>query len=378
MAEQLPVLTSEINYTPSAILQLFNNALTPPATKKMLQLRGIYQPGKGMAYNGFFYDTLRDETTDAQLTLIVPALVRSALIAGKTIECWGFITRRVVPAGGRIEVHVNLSQLVAQVANRHSEKEMQMLEILQQKAAMGYRDVDAMIKSRIVQEQRISITILIGKTAIIDADIKHSLEEAIGFYDLRFQRIGLYAETEIAAALQRLNDTGMQDILVIARGGGENMEIFNSLAIAAYCLKLAPLLVTAIGHKEDTSLVQQVADKAFITPTALGQYLRAIYNDTVAEMENSRAKYTELIRSQYEATYGKQVKNMETQVQALKELSEKETGLHKEEVKMIHRRLEERTNDLEMAIRRLKLQRWRWLFIAIGLGLLLGWLLGKK
>ena len=61
MAEEQPVLTSEINYTPSAILQLFNNALTPPATKKMLQLRGIYQAGKGMAYGGFFYDTLRDE-----------------------------------------------------------------------------------------------------------------------------------------------------------------------------------------------------------------------------------------------------------------------------------------------------------------------------
>jgi hypothetical protein len=378
MAEELPVLTSEINYSPSAILQLFNNALTPQATKKMLQLKGIYQPGKGMAYGGFFYDTLRDETTDAQLTLIVPALIRSTLKPGKTIEFWGFITRRVVPAGGRIEIHVNLSQLVAQVANRHSEKEMLMLDILQQKAAMGYRDVDAMIKSRIVQEQRISITILIGKTAIIDADIKHSLEEAIGFFDLRFQRIGLYSETEITAALERLNDTGIQEILVIARGGGENMEIFNSPAIAAYCLKLSPLLVTAIGHKEDTSLVQQVADKAFITPTALGQYLRAIYNDTVAEIENSKAKYTELIRSQYEATYGKQVKNMETQVLALKELSEKETGLHRQEIKMIQQHLQDRANDLEVAIRRLKLQRWRWLFIAIGLGLLIGWLLGKR
>jgi exonuclease VII large subunit len=41
--------------------------------------------------------------------------------------------------------------------------------------------------------------------------------------------------------------------------------------------------VTAIGHKDDVSLLQQVADKAFITPTAFGQFLNEIYNHTIEE-----------------------------------------------------------------------------------------------
>jgi exodeoxyribonuclease VII large subunit len=49
------------------------------------------------------------------------------------------------------------------------------------------------------------------------------------------------------------------------------MEVFDSPVLAAYCLELASYFVTAIGHKEDSSLLQRIADKAFITPTALGR-----------------------------------------------------------------------------------------------------------
>src|SRR6202012_1443116 len=125
----------------------------------------------------------------------------------------------------------------------------------------------------IISETTVRITILIGKTAIIDSDIKHALEEAIGFYDIHFERINLHAETEILQTLRRYNDPAATDLLVLSRGGGENLEVFNSPVIAAYCLELRPLFLTAIGHKEDTPLVQKMADKAFITPTALGQYL---------------------------------------------------------------------------------------------------------
>src|SRR5450631_591982 len=115
---------------------------------------------------------LKDETTDAMLTLIVPALLKPSLVPGKTIEFQGYITKRVVPGGGRIEIHANIMELLAQTQNKYSEKEIRSLAIQQEKAPRGYRDVDGFIKARIVRQERVSVTILVGKTAIIDQDIK--------------------------------------------------------------------------------------------------------------------------------------------------------------------------------------------------------------
>ena len=53
----------DISYTPASLLNVFNSALTPSATKKIILLKGIYLAGRGVTYAGFFYDTLKDETT---------------------------------------------------------------------------------------------------------------------------------------------------------------------------------------------------------------------------------------------------------------------------------------------------------------------------
>lgn len=348
-------VTEDLTYTPASLLHLFNSALTPSATKKIILLKGIFLAGRGVTYAGFFYDTLKDETTDAVLTLVVPALLRNGLTHNKTIEFYGYITKRVVMNGGRIEVHAVMTQLLQQTVNTYSEKEIRTVEILQQKAADGFGDVDGFLKSRIVRtgvggagvgeagvgigeerpEERIRIRVLIGKTAIIDSDISHALEEAVGFYSLQYERISLSSEAEILGALRRWNSREKTDLLVLSRGGGENMEVFNSPEVAAYCLELEPLFVTAIGHKEDVSLVQKVADKAFITPTAFGQYLRRIYNETVEELQHSKARLVEVITTQLGAQYQKQVRVLEEKIRGMEEVNGQRVGLQQKELELM-------------------------------------------
>ncbi len=85
-----------------------------------------------------------------------------------------------------IDLHVNVVELLSQKESRYSEEQLKAFEILQKKAEQGYKNVDGFIKTRIIQRQPITITMLIGKTAIIDSDIKHQLKEAIGLYDFIF------------------------------------------------------------------------------------------------------------------------------------------------------------------------------------------------
>jgi exonuclease VII large subunit len=117
------------------------------------------------------------------------------------------------------------------------------------------------------------------------------------------------------------------------------MEVFNSPELAACCLDLEPLFVTAIGHKEDVSLVQKVADKAFITPTALGQYLHRLYNDTVAELQHSKARLVEAITVQLDAQYNKQVQGLEGKVRQLEELNGQRVGLQQRELELMQGQL---------------------------------------
>src|SRR4051812_48651719 len=187
-------------YSPSAIVNIFNNALNSEATRRIITAKGTYIPGKGQNYNGYYYDQLRDEASDASITLIVPAIIRADLIAQQTIECQAYLTKKVQANGARIELQLNVTELLHQQESQFTPEQIKALDILQRKAKEGYKDVDAFIKTKIIKNEPIHIVILIGKTGIIDSDIKHQLEEAISFYDFQFERINLTSERDIIDA----------------------------------------------------------------------------------------------------------------------------------------------------------------------------------
>jgi len=135
---------------------------------------------------------------------------------------------------------------------------------------------------------------------------------------------------EIINALRRYsNDSG---ILVISRGGGENVEIFNKPSLAEEALKLSCPFLTAIGHKEDTPLLQKIADKSFITPTELVQYFNGIYNETLEQIQNSKAKLIDDITKQLDVSYQMQVKSISEQLEANKLLSQQQIQLANDQI----------------------------------------------
>jgi exodeoxyribonuclease VII large subunit len=85
--------------------------------------------------------------------------------------------------------------------------------------------------------------------------------------------------------------------------------------------------LTAIRHKEDESLLQKVADKAFITPTALGQYFNEIYNRTIEELQNTKAKLVEDITTQLKSNYEMRLVNLNEKLKGHQELSEQQLKL---------------------------------------------------
>ena len=327
-------LKQEISYNASAIIHIFNNTLISEAARKIIRVKGVYQPGRGQNYSGFYYDQLKDEMSDACISLIVPAIIRPELEPGKMVECHAYVTKKVQVNNARIELQLTLIDLLAQNDSRFTDDEIEGFKILQHKASYGYRDVDSFVKTKIINGEPIRVIILHGISAIIQHDIRHQLEEAISFYDFDFKGINLTSEESIIKALNDHHNSA--DILVISRGGGENQHIFNKPAIAKAALVLSAHFVTAIGHQQDSSLLQRVADKHFITPTALGQYFNEVYNRTMEELQSSKAKLVTDITTQLEANYGLKIKLLEQEIKQKGEAHQKQEestiALYKKEI----------------------------------------------
>jgi exodeoxyribonuclease VII large subunit len=99
---------------------------------------------------------------------------------------------------------------------------------------------------------------------------------SVKLVDVRLQ--GQQAAREIAEAINQVNQQKSADVIAIVRGGGRaaDLAVFNDIVIAEAIGRSAIPIVTGIGHQQDNTLADQVADMSLITPTAAASHLARI------------------------------------------------------------------------------------------------------
>ncbi len=93
-------------------------------------------------------------------------------------------------------------------------------------------------------------------------------------YDVRVE--GLKAVDSITAAFAWFNEHPLQlDALVLTRGGGslESLQAFNTLPVAQAIFSSKIPVISAIGHENDVTIADLVADVRASTPTDAGKIL---------------------------------------------------------------------------------------------------------
>lgn len=83
---------------------------------------------------------------------------------------------------------------------------------------------------------------------------------------------GQAAAREIAGAIQHLDRSGV-DVIVVCRGGGaiEDLWCFNDEAVARAAFGASVPVVSGVGHETDTTLIDFVSDHRAHTPTDAAQ-----------------------------------------------------------------------------------------------------------
>jgi exodeoxyribonuclease VII large subunit len=81
------------------------------------------------------------------------------------------------------------------------------------------------------------------------------------------------APAEIESALAELNNSGLVDLIVLARGGGslEDLAAFNSERVARAIVASSLPVVSAIGHETDFTIADFAADLRAPTPSAAAE-----------------------------------------------------------------------------------------------------------
>ncbi len=95
---------------------------------------------------------------------------------------------------------------------------------------------------------------------------------------------GASAVREVSDALQEIDSDPSVDVIVIARGGGafEDLLVFSDESLLRLVAALDTPVVSAIGHEEDSPLLDLVADVRASTPTDAA---RQILPDLASELE---------------------------------------------------------------------------------------------
>lgn len=324
---------SETNYpiySPSSVLGLFSNALKINATINLIYLKGRYSFGGGKAYGNYYYDILFSESDNVSIGVRIPALLRTKIETNEVYTLRGYIEKSI--KNSSIELRFVVDEIIQQEERAVSEEELQRYGLIQRKLEKGSKDLETVIRDKILKDELIRIANIYGNNAIVQRDFAEGLDVSQKYFQISEYTCNITSATSISTKLEELA-VQKYDIIALVRGGGDrqSMETFNSVELSKIFIESSAVTVTAIGHTVDESLLDKLADKKFHLPHDYGASLHHIVEKLSHEKSNSRAMLIDEVKKDVSGQFTEQVKTLTEQLskrneefQKLQEFSSKQ------------------------------------------------------
>ncbi|MEM9923405.1 MAG: exodeoxyribonuclease VII large subunit [Cyanobacteria bacterium P01_D01_bin.50] len=138
-----------------------------------------------------------------------------------------------------------------------------------------------------------TIAVVTSPTAAAWGDIKKTLKSRYPGLQVLFSPAtvqGEQAPNSIVKAIQRVENDGRAEVLILGRGGGavEELACFNDERVVRAIADCSIPIITGIGHQRDESLADLAADESVHTPTAAAELvvpsLYDLYNQHYARV----------------------------------------------------------------------------------------------
>lgn len=280
-------------YNPSSLINIIKNSFFIDELKGTIVVKGIYKKNKEFScYNGYYFDLLMDEINRKySISIRVSSQIRDKLIDGKSYTFEGSLGK-FIGDDGTIRPNITIDyekfhELGYYYTNDHNKE----FSIRKQKISQGHKNLSFLLESKLYNDKKPNIAIITGNSSKALGDIYSTMEEIKNNFNMKVYHINITSKYEILDVLSQINGEDF-DIVLLTRGGGNmvDLDVFNDTEISESVLNLNPVFVTAIGHAGDTSLLQEISDRDFTTPTDFGTYLK----DTFLQVNNRVAKENSL------------------------------------------------------------------------------------
>lgn len=346
-------------HNPSELVLMLNNWITSKVPHRIIQLRGIYKRTNSLCYNGFYYDTLKDENREETLSIKLSDSHRCSLQHDKIAHISGILSRWVSP-NGQIKLTFEVTRVEGIEERATDETELRRSELRQRKSAKGFKNIDTLLEGLLFKDHTPRIALLLAEGSITLSDFEAGVKAAKAAIDFEEHRIPFSRSKELAFKLQQL-DSDAYDVIAIVRGGGSGIEALDELDILSTIVELKTPIIGAIGHVEEQLFVKQILDKVAPTPNGLGQYFSDLVERISEEKNHSRAVLTEKIKKQFEsqlAASHKQNKELQEKLLNLDQTQKKNTETMAQATKQLEGQLsatQKRNKELQEKLSKLSL-----------------------
>ena len=327
----------QTTYKPSEIIGIFNTILAKQSVNaQVLYLRGVYLASGRQPYGGFFYDTLRDEDRQEEITIYLTQQQRESLKNGNLVMVGGVLGRNVNHRG-QIQLVLNVSRIDIIQDQAVDESEIKRMELRQKKATIGFKNVDAILEQLLYTGGRPKVALVFAKSSITMSDFEAGINAAKTAIDFTEQRVNFSNSQELVRTLKGIDEFGFA-VVAIVRGGGGGIEKLDDLDVLETIVNLKTPVIAAIGHVEEKLFIKQLVDKAAPTPNGLGQYFSEMVENVSEKQSKSRAALTEQIKKQFKDQLEagqKQNKELQEKLTILTKNQEEATKKHNEQVQAL-------------------------------------------
>ena len=285
-------------YKPSEKIGIFNSILAKQSVNaQVVYLRGVYLASGRQSYNGYFYDTLRDEDRQEEITMYVTQQQRENLKNGNLVNVGGVLGRNVNNRG-QIQIILNVSRIEIVQEQAIDEDEIKRMELRQKKSSVGFKNVDSVLEQLLFTDQRPRVALLFATSSITMSDFEAGINAAKSAIDFMEYRANFSNAKEFISTLQSL-ERGNFDVIALVRGGGARIESLDDVSVLEQIVSMNTPTIGAIGHVEEKIFIKQLVDKCAPTPNGLGQYFSEMVENVSEKKTRSRAALTEKIKKQF-------------------------------------------------------------------------------
>ena len=229
-------------------------------------------------YSGHLYFTLKDESAAINCVMFKPSAA-SLTFEPKTGD------KVIVSANTSLFETTGQLQLYVLKISLDGEGELyQKYEMLKKKLETnGIFDSSHKIELEKTYLDRVAV--LVGDKSAAMSDIKTTFARRWPLCKVDYYPVLVQGENAPISIIEKLKDVDKlgYDAIILARGGGsfEDLFCFNDEKLVMTIYNLKTFIITGVGHEQDFTLVDFVADKRAATPTASVELITPNYYEVI-------------------------------------------------------------------------------------------------